>query len=85
MAQDVFPIVHTLTIVEPIWPMLQNLLKTVAASQYQPIVVLNVINIIVSVLIMSFLVIITSLMILTIIFIEGIRNRKVDITLYRSY
>ena len=85
MAQDVFPIVHTLTIVEPIWPMLQNLLKTVAAGQYQPIVVLNVINIIVSVLIMSFLVIITSLMILTIIFIEGIRNRKVDITLYRSY
>ena len=32
LAQDVhvhvFPMVHTLTIVEPIWPMLQNLSKT---------------------------------------------------------
>ena len=26
--QDVFPMVHTLTIVEPIWPMFQNLSKT---------------------------------------------------------
>ena len=28
MPQDVFPVEHTLTIVEPIWPMLQNLSKT---------------------------------------------------------
>ena len=27
-AQDVFSMAHTLTIVEPIWPMLQNLSKT---------------------------------------------------------
>ena len=25
--QDVFPMVHTLTIAEPIWPMLQNISK----------------------------------------------------------
>ena len=28
LAQDVFPMAHTLTIVEPIWPMFQNLSKT---------------------------------------------------------
>ena len=28
MAQDVFTMMHTLTIVEPIWPMLQKLIKT---------------------------------------------------------
>ena len=29
LSQDVFSMAHTLTIVEPIWPMLQNLSKTV--------------------------------------------------------
>ena len=28
LAQDVFPMAHTLTIVEPIWPMLQKVSKT---------------------------------------------------------
>ena len=31
MAQDVFPMAHTLTNIEPIWPMLQNISKTLAA------------------------------------------------------
>ena len=32
MTQDVFPIAHTLTIIEPIWPVLQNLSKTLGPS-----------------------------------------------------
>ena len=38
MAQNVFLMVHTLTIAEPIWPMLQNLTKTllpILFSAYQ--------------------------------------------------
>ena len=32
MPQDIFPMVHTLTIVEPIWPMLQNISKTLSLT-----------------------------------------------------
>ena len=35
MDQDVFQMEHTLTIVEPIWSMLQNLSKTLVQSQYK--------------------------------------------------
>ena len=34
LAQDVFPMAHTLTIVEPIWPMLQNISKTLTLLYY---------------------------------------------------
>ena len=34
LAQDVVPMVHTLNIVEPIWPMLQNVSKTVDCTLY---------------------------------------------------
>ena len=32
LAQDVFPMAHTLTIVEPIWPMLQTYQKTMVRT-----------------------------------------------------
>ena len=34
LAQDVFSMVHTLTIVEPIWPMLQKISKTLKGNLY---------------------------------------------------
>ena len=32
LAQDVFPMAHTLTIIEPIWPMLQNISKLLVCT-----------------------------------------------------
>ena len=43
LAQDVFRMAHTLTIVEPIWPMLQNLSKTLVQADFE--VIVNVTNV----------------------------------------
>ena len=34
LAQDVFPIAHTLIIVEPIWPILQNISKPLNSTLF---------------------------------------------------
>ena len=54
LAQHVFPMAHTLTLVEPIWPMLQNVSKTLTHpnnEHHQSKIIINsiiIINIIVS-------------------------------------